>query len=184
LTKRQALPAQPEKPEREPPALLTIGQAARFSGLTSKAIRYYESVGVLPPAHRQENGYRRYDQADLNRLILLRCLRQLGVPFETLGPLLHHTADANGAAIHQEILRLVEARIQAIDHEVRELARLRLALTCNQQLLASLPPAQEPFKECPVRCLPCPSDQPDDTGSLEAQHDLPGSPRMNRKDHE
>jgi MerR family copper efflux transcriptional regulator len=168
--KRQASPRHSQEPQ--PPALFTIGQVARLSGITSKAIRYYESVGVLQPPQRQENGYRRYDQADLNRLILLRCLRQLGVPFETLKPLLHQTADTCGADIQQEVLRLIEGRIQAIDHELRELSQLRQALACNQQLLACQPSAQEPFRECRVTCLPWQQEEPDETGSLEKQNDL------------
>lgn len=160
---KQTLPR--HQPEREPPTLFTIGQAARLSGLPSKAIRYYEQVGVLPSPHRQTNGYRRYDQADLNRLILLRCLRQLGVPFAELRPLLHHPADTPCAEIQQDVFRLVEERIEAIDHELRELARLRQALACNQHLLACQPPAQKPFRECQVTCLPCEQEGPGDIGS-------------------
>ena len=67
---------------------LSIGQLARFTGIPAKAIRYYESVGIFPPPDRSENGYRRYDQADVNPLILLRRLRLLSVPLTTIRPLL------------------------------------------------------------------------------------------------
>jgi len=39
-------------------APLTIGQLARAAGSTAKTIRYYEEVGVLPPASRNGAGYR------------------------------------------------------------------------------------------------------------------------------
>jgi DNA-binding transcriptional MerR regulator len=55
---------------------LTIGQIAKRTGVNAKNIRYYESIG--PP--RSENTYRRYSMADVNRLILLRRIRFLGVP--------------------------------------------------------------------------------------------------------
>jgi DNA-binding transcriptional MerR regulator len=151
---------------------LTIGQLARLSGITTKAIRYYESAGVLPQAERQENGYRRYDQADLNRLILLRCLRRLGVPFETMKPLLHAEASACGADIQQEVLRLIEERSKAIDQELRELSRLREALACNHRhLLASQPPPQESFRACRVTCLPWKQEGSDEQGCFEEQND-------------
>ena len=44
-------------------ATLTIGQVARHAGLKASAIRYYESVGLLPEA-RRESGQRRYARAD------------------------------------------------------------------------------------------------------------------------
>jgi MerR family transcriptional regulator, copper efflux regulator len=73
---------------------LTIGQLARLTGIHAKAIRYYESIGVLPRPARQSNGYRRYGHADVNRLILLRRLLLLGVSLATLTPLLVAASDA------------------------------------------------------------------------------------------
>jgi hypothetical protein len=51
---------------------LTIGEAARLTGIGAKTIRFYEDIGLLPPARRSANRYRRYGQADVNRLVLLR----------------------------------------------------------------------------------------------------------------
>jgi DNA-binding transcriptional MerR regulator len=150
---------------------LTIGQLARLSGIKPKAIRYYESAGVLPKAERQENGYRHYDQTDLDRLILLRCLRRLGVPLESLKPLLHEPADAYCADIQQEVLRLIEERRKAIDQELKELSLLRETLTCNEEhLLACQPPRQKAFRECGVTCLPWKQVVSEDEGAFEEQN--------------
>lgn len=61
-------PLSPEQP-------LTIGELARRTGMSAKAIRHYESIGLLPCPLRQANGYRRYGMADVNRLLLLRHIR-------------------------------------------------------------------------------------------------------------
>ena len=61
------------------PENISIGELSRRSGLPVKTIRYYSDVGVLPPAARTRSGYRRYGQADLVRLDLVRTLRELGV---------------------------------------------------------------------------------------------------------
>ena len=47
---------------------MNIGQAAARTGLSTKMIRYYESIGLLPEAGRTEAGYRLYTARDVERL--------------------------------------------------------------------------------------------------------------------
>jgi len=54
---------------------LTIGEVAQYAGVPTSAIRYYESVGLLP-APKRVNGHRRYDPSVLKRLGLIQLLRQ------------------------------------------------------------------------------------------------------------
>src|SRR5499425_1579315 len=56
---------------------LTISQVARQIRLRPSAIRYYEQIGLLPPAERQ-SGQRRYDRRVLYRLAIIQRARQLG----------------------------------------------------------------------------------------------------------
>ena len=55
--------------------LLRINEVAAELGLTTRAIRYYEEVGLLEPAARSGGDYRLYDQSDLDRLQFIRSLR-------------------------------------------------------------------------------------------------------------
>ena len=57
--------------------MLTIGEVARRAGLSTSAIRYYESAGLLPAAARV-NGRRRYDGAVLDRLGVIRLAQSAG----------------------------------------------------------------------------------------------------------
>ena len=56
---------------------LTISEVARQVGLQASAIRYYERIGLLPPAPRM-SGQRRYDTTVLYRLAIIQRARQLG----------------------------------------------------------------------------------------------------------
>ena len=56
---------------------LTISEVARQVGLQASAIRYYEQIGLLPPAQRV-SGQRRYDTTVLYRLAVIQRARQLG----------------------------------------------------------------------------------------------------------
>lgn len=55
--------------------LLRINEVAAEVGLTTRAIRYYEEVGLLEPAARSGGDYRLYDRSDLERLLFIRSLR-------------------------------------------------------------------------------------------------------------
>ena len=58
-----------------PQRLLRINEVAAETGLTTRAIRYYEEMGLLEPAARSEGDYRLYDASDLDRLTFIRSLR-------------------------------------------------------------------------------------------------------------
>lgn len=134
---------------------LSIGQLARATGISAKAIRYYESIGLLPSPTRQENGYRCYSQIDGNRLLLLRRLRLLGVPLVDVRSLLMETSDARCAEVQQQVLSLIQQRLVAIDREITELHLLRFQVKCYQQnLFACAPGEQGTFRQCQdLTCL-------------------------------
>jgi DNA-binding transcriptional MerR regulator len=56
--------------------LMRIGDVAQCTGLTQRAIRYYEEYGLLRPAERRTGANRRYDPDDLDRLRLIKRLRE------------------------------------------------------------------------------------------------------------
>ena len=57
--------------------IYTIEQVATRTGLTKRTLRYYEEVGLLPPTGRTEGNYRRYSEADIQRLGRIKELRDL-----------------------------------------------------------------------------------------------------------
>ena len=79
---------------------MNISDVAKITGLTSKAIRFYEEKGLVTPPMRSENGYRTYTQQHLNELTLLRQARQVGFNLAESGELVNlfndpqrHSAD-------------------------------------------------------------------------------------------
>jgi len=107
--------------------LLTIGQAARLAGVTAKALRHYDAIGLLRPAVIDPaTGYRRYaqDQVDLARRI--RRLRALELPLEEVRRLLDLSGDAFREALRVH-RRRIDARLtrlrgvlHAIDHALTD----------------------------------------------------------------
>ena len=67
-------------------AELTITEVARRAGLRASAIRYYESIGLLPEPARV-NGRRRYDADVLPRLAIIATAQQMGFTIAEIGTL-------------------------------------------------------------------------------------------------
>ena len=62
---------------------LAISDVARVFGLRTSAIRYYEQIGILPPAMRK-NGQRRYNESALFRLAVVERAREAGFTLEEI----------------------------------------------------------------------------------------------------
>jgi DNA-binding transcriptional MerR regulator len=73
--------------------LLRIQEVAAETGLTTRAIRYYEEIGLLAPAARSEGDYRLFDASDLERLRFIKELRDdAGFSLAQIGQLLEDEA--------------------------------------------------------------------------------------------
>ena len=71
------------------PRLLRIQEVAAETGLTTRAIRYYEEMGLLEPAARSDGAYRLFDESDLERLRFIKELRDdAGFSLAQIGQLL------------------------------------------------------------------------------------------------
>ena len=79
---------------------LTIGEVARYAGVQTSTIRYYESEGLLPPPKRANGGHRRYDPNVLKRLGLIQLVRQAGFGIREL-QILFNGVDADAPASTQ-----------------------------------------------------------------------------------
>lgn len=64
---------------------MRVSELAERAGIAPSAVRWYESVGIIPPATRQANGYREFAEEDLARLRLVVSLRRLGLGPEDAG---------------------------------------------------------------------------------------------------
>jgi DNA-binding transcriptional MerR regulator len=70
----------------------SIQQIARMTGTTSRTLRHYDDIGLLPPSRVGRNGYRQYDQTALVRLQRILLLRELGLGLPQIAEVLEREA--------------------------------------------------------------------------------------------
>lgn len=107
---------------------MRIGEAAQRAGVSTKAVRYYESLGLVS-AGRLANGYREYDDAHVRRIVEIRTLGGLGITAERSRPFLDCLD--TGAAAGDDCPASLDAYREALaelDQRLAELTERRSAL--------------------------------------------------------
>jgi len=114
----------------------TIEQVAARTGLTKRTLRYYEEIGLLPPAGRTEGNYRRYTDEDIERLERIKKLRDLlGFSLNDIRALLE--ADDERVQLKATYQQLTTTE-QKLDHLDRVDALIRRQLELIEKKLEGL----------------------------------------------
>lgn len=103
---------------------MTIGKLAAAEGVSVETVRFYQRRGLLAKPERRVPGYREYSDADRWRLVFIRRARQFGF---TLGEIAELLGPAESQST-QEIAAAAQAKLAAIDEQIKELMRQRCRL--------------------------------------------------------
>ncbi|MFH9228870.1 MerR family transcriptional regulator [Streptomyces lydicus] len=121
---------------------MRIGELAGLVGVTTRAVRHYHHVGLLPEPERRANGYREYGLRDAVALARLRRLTELGLGLEEVRDVL---ADDSGRELH-EVLAELDADLARQEDEIRA-RRARLAALRRQAEEHGGLPAEGPVSD-------------------------------------
>ncbi len=105
---------------------MNIGAISEISGIPTKTIRYYEEIGLIPTVARTENGYRHYQNRDLQQLRFVQRARKLGFTLKDVGNLLALWNDKNRASA--DVKKFALNHISEIDGRIAELNSIRATL--------------------------------------------------------
>lgn len=118
-------------------ATFRIGDLAALTATSTPTIRYYESVGLLPPAIRQAGGQRRYGPDDVRRLTFIRRCREFGFSVEQVRELVDLVGDPSRdcrdalpiAESHLATVRVRLAELRALERDIAAFAE-RCSTSC------------------------------------------------------
>ena len=125
--------------------LMKIGRVAEQSGVSIDTLRYYEQLGLLPIPQRSLSGYRLYTPRIVDRVAFIKRAQKFGFTLGEIGQMLQlEAADSHTCA---QILKMIEHKLEDLDHRYKEIKRLRRELSvykteCEQ--------AVEIDQPCPV----------------------------------
>jgi len=103
--------------------VLKIGQLARRAGVTTKAIRFYERKGVLPPAERAPNGYRLYDGDAVGMLHFVKQASGLGLTLAEIKEIVAIRQGGRPPCTH--VHQLLRVKASELDRKLKDLVEVR-----------------------------------------------------------
>ena len=105
---------------------MNIGEAARASGINTKMIRYYESVGLVGPTRRSDNGYRVYSDTEVHMLRFIKRARDLGFSMTQIEQLVRLWRDQHRSSA--EVKRVAQEHIDELQQKIDELEGMKRTL--------------------------------------------------------
>ncbi|MFN4101895.1 MAG: Cu(I)-responsive transcriptional regulator [Pararhodobacter sp.] len=98
---------------------MNIGDASTLSGVSAKMIRYYEQIGLIPPAARTASGYRDYSNPDIHMLRFIARSRDLGFSISEITELLDLWRNKERRSA--DVKALAQARVRDLRHKIAHL---------------------------------------------------------------
>ncbi|WP_219419738.1 MerR family transcriptional regulator [Pseudonocardia nigra] len=106
---------------------MTVGAAAEAAGVSPKAVRLWESKGLLPPAQRTEAGYRLFTDEEVGVLRFIRQAKALDLSLGEIKDILD--LQRHGATPCRRVTELLDAHLAELDRTLADLRALRRSLT-------------------------------------------------------
>ena len=103
-----------------------IGQAAKQSGVSAKMVRHYESLGLLPPVHRTDAGYRQYGDKQIHTLRFIRRARALGFSMLEIAELLKLWQNQQRASA--DVKRIAQVHVADLERRIADMQAMRQTL--------------------------------------------------------
>src|SRR5258708_36948450 len=102
--------------------MFQIGELSKHADVPEKTIRYYEEIGLLPPARRSANSYRVYEEADVERLRFIRRARALDFALDEITEIL--AFQERNQPPCQYVMDLMRDQIDQVSVRIHDLEQL------------------------------------------------------------
>ncbi len=108
---------------------MRIGELTERAGVTQRTVRYYESIGLLPPGEREGHGQHYYSEETLARLRKIDQLKQLGLSLDEIRDVIDlYFTDPSGVQPKQKVLAILRKHLAETYQKISGLQLFRADL--------------------------------------------------------
>ena len=108
---------------------MRIGELCERAGVTPRTVRYYESIGLMPPGHREGSGQHHYTDDAVARLRKIEQLKLLGLTLDEVGEVIDlYFAEPSAVPAKRKVLTLLRKHLTEVDDKISEVHKLRTDL--------------------------------------------------------
>lgn len=111
---------------------MRIGDLTQRAGVTARTVRYYESIGLLPPGEREGHGQHYYTEETLARLRKIDQLKQLGLSLDEIHDVIDlYFTDPSGVQPKQRVLAILRQHLAETNQKIGALQQFRAELQAH-----------------------------------------------------
>jgi MerR family transcriptional regulator, copper efflux regulator len=111
---------------------MRIGDLIQRAGITARTVRYYESIGLLPPGEREGHGQHYYTEETLARLRKIDQLKQLGLSLDEIRDVIDlYFTDPSGVQPKQRVLAILRQHLAETNQKIGALQQFRAELQAH-----------------------------------------------------
>ncbi len=105
---------------------MRIGELARRAGVTPRTVRWYESLGLIPPGEREGAGQHRYPEQTVARLNKIEQLKRLGFSLDEIGGVIDlYFTDPTHKRPKRKVLAILKKHLAETDEQLAALKKFR-----------------------------------------------------------
>ena len=108
---------------------MRIGELTERAGVTPRTVRYYESIGLIPPGEREGQGQHYYTEETIARLRKIDQLKKLGLSLDEIRDVIDlYFIDPSGVQAKQKVLIVLRQHLAEVDQKISEYQQFRAEL--------------------------------------------------------
>jgi DNA-binding transcriptional MerR regulator len=144
--------------------IMKIGELAKRAGVSVRAIRFYEELGLLRPQRRSRGGFRLYDQENHQRLAVIHFLKEVGLSLAEIRQVfLARSAPGGDKAAVTALRGLFHEKLQTIESKIRALNAVKAELSGALSILSTCERCGHEFLLATESCGDCACINPRDS---------------------
>ncbi len=111
---------------------MRMGELTERAGVTARTVRYYESIGLMPPGKREGAGQHYYDEQAVVRLRKIEQLKTLGLSLDEIGDVIElYFTDPSGTKAKRKVLTMLRQHLTEVDSRIADVQKLRADLAAH-----------------------------------------------------